>query len=98
MMWLQKSNRGILLKVKVIPNAGKSEIVGLENDELKIRLAAAPEKGEANEELIRIIAKILSIGKSNVEVVKGGKSRHKQLIILQIDFALIQKTIEELIK
>lgn len=77
----QSTNQGICFKVKVIPKASRSEIVGLENDEIKIQLAAVPEKGEANDELVRFLAKTLCIGKTNIELVQGDKSRHKRVCV-----------------
>lgn len=77
----QEINEGIIFKVKVIPKASRSEIVGWENDELKVRLAAIPDKGKANEELIRLLASVLDIGKSHVRIVQGQTSRHKRVCI-----------------
>lgn len=71
----------IVISVKVIPNAKRNEIVGWENEELKIRIKAVPEDGKANEELIRFLAKTLKISKSQIEIVRGHTSRHKQLAI-----------------
>lgn len=75
------NSKDVVLKIKVIPKASKSEIKGWKEDELVIRLAAVPEKGEANEELVRFLATILGIGKSKVTLVQGDKSRHKKICI-----------------
>lgn len=74
---LQQTNRGILLKIKLTPKASKNEIVGWENDELKIRIAGVPVKGEANEKLIYFLSKFFSIGKSKIELIQGHTGRHK---------------------
>jgi uncharacterized protein (TIGR00251 family) len=74
----------ITLAVKLIPKASRSEVVGWENDELKIRLRAVPEKGEANEELIAFLSKILNVSKSQITLLRGQKSRHKLLQITGI--------------
>jgi Uncharacterized conserved protein len=47
----------MLLSVHIIPNASRSEIVGWHEGALKIRLAAPPVEGKANEELCRIFRK-----------------------------------------
>jgi uncharacterized protein len=70
-----------LLRVKIIPKASKSEVVGWENGELRIRLAAIPDKGRANLELIAFLAKFLEIAKSQITLIRGKKSRHKHLMI-----------------
>lgn len=69
------------LLIKVVPKAHKSEIVGWEGEELKIRLKAIPEKGEANQELIAFLSKAFGIPKSNIELVSGLTSRHKKVNI-----------------
>ena len=71
-----------ILAVKVVPKSSKNEIVCWENDTLKIRLKAVPEKGQANEVLIAFLAKTLGIGKSNILLTHGQTSRQKRLRIL----------------
>jgi uncharacterized protein (TIGR00251 family) len=67
----------IILKVKAFPKAGRNQIVGVRNGELVIRVRAPASKGEANKELVRYLAKALSISKSEIEIVSGATSRHK---------------------
>ena len=67
----------IILKVKVFPKAGRNQIVGVRNGELVIRVKAPAVKGEANKELVRYLAKALSVSKSEIEIVFGETSRHK---------------------
>lgn len=82
----------IFLSVKIIPKAAKSAIVGWENERLKIRIKALPEKGNANEELIRFLADFLEIAKSNLEIVSGKSSRNKRIKISQMtEIELINK-------
>jgi uncharacterized protein (TIGR00251 family) len=73
------SGEALLLKVKVIPNAGRSEIAGVRGGELLLRLRAAPEKGEANRELLQLLARALSLPRAQVLLVRGQLSRHKVL-------------------
>jgi len=77
----QQTNDGFTLKIKVIPKASKSSIKGWESGVLVVRLAAVPEKGEANDELIRYLSKCLCIGKTSIELVQGERSRHKRVCI-----------------
>lgn len=49
---------------------------------LQIRLAAAPEKGRANEELRSVLADVFGVSKSRVEVISGQSARHKRVKIL----------------
>lgn len=66
------------LSIKVIPRAKKTEAVGrMADGTLKIRLKAIPEKGRANEELVRFLASELQIDRSQIEVVSGFTDTHK---------------------
>ena len=73
------SSRGLSFLVKVVPGAAQSEFRGVENDHLKIRLAATPVDGRANEELIRFLSQALGISKSQVSIQHGHSSRRKLL-------------------
>ncbi|MGK5595106.1 MAG: DUF167 domain-containing protein [Parachlamydiaceae bacterium] len=84
-----------IIKVKVLPNASSNKIIGWENDELKIRLTAIPEKGKANEALIKLLAKRLDIPLSSIKVIGGTTSRHKKLLIKNLDITLFESLIRE---
>jgi len=63
------------LRVKVIPRSPKSEVAGeLSDGTLKIRIAAPPEKGKANEELCALLAARYGVAKSAVHIVTGHTS------------------------
>ncbi len=83
-MW-KETSEGILLPVKLTPKASCNEIVGWENANLKIRIAAVPEKGEANAELIKLLSKKLSIPKTDISIVKGETSRQKLVLLKGLD-------------
>ena len=71
------------LKIKVLPKSPKTEIVDtLEDGTLKIRVAAPPEKGKANSELIRFLAKHFNVKKESVILISG-KSDPIKLIKIQ---------------
>jgi uncharacterized protein (TIGR00251 family) len=66
------------LRVKVIPRSSKSEIVGeMEDGTLKVKVAAPPEKGQANEKLCAVLAKHYGVPKSTVSVVSGHSTARK---------------------
>ncbi len=81
---------GVQLHVQVSPNAKKSEIVGVLDEALKIRLQAQPIDGKANDALVRYIAKVLNVPQRAVTIIRGHTSRRK---LLQV--ALPQWTVEE---
>jgi hypothetical protein len=66
------------LRVKIIPRSARNQIVGaLSDGTLKIRIAAAPEKGKANEALCAFLADHYRVPKANVMVVSGHTSTLK---------------------
>jgi uncharacterized protein (TIGR00251 family) len=69
----------LFLDVKVQPGAARSEAAGLQGDRLRLRIAAAPEDGKANEELRSFLAKALGCGKKDIRLQSGEKSRLKTL-------------------
>lgn len=76
------NNKEIYFRVKVIPGAAKTELKGEMADEtLKIALAAAPEKGEANKELINYLAEELGVRKYQVKIISGLTDRLKLIKI-----------------
>jgi uncharacterized protein (TIGR00251 family) len=68
----------LTIHVKVIPRASKSELVGvLEDGSLKVKPAAVPEKGEANEELRQVLARAFGVSRNHVEIIAGETSPRK---------------------
>jgi uncharacterized protein (TIGR00251 family) len=68
---------GCRLKVKVVPGASRTEIVGLLGESVKIRVAAPPEGGKANREVLAIVAGRLGLPLAQVAVVSGQSSPAK---------------------
>ena len=66
-----------MLSLHVQPGAKQTSVAGLHGDVLKIRLAAPPIEGRANEALLRFIADFFRVPLRNVELKKGEQSRHK---------------------
>ena len=68
---------GVTFAVHVTPRARKNEIVGVQGDALKIKLAAPPVEGAANAALCAFLAERLGVRASAVALVAGQTSRHK---------------------
>lgn len=69
------------MTVRVTPKATRSAITGVVGTELKVSLHAPPAGGKANKELIQLLSKILSIPKSDIEILSGETSRSKRLLV-----------------
>ncbi|RMF14949.1 MAG: DUF167 domain-containing protein [Candidatus Dadabacteria bacterium] len=65
------------LRILAVPRASRSSVVGIHGDALKIRLAAPPVDGAANDELRRTLAQALGVARSRVQIVAGQQGRRK---------------------
>ncbi len=81
MINFREKDGAVTFAVRVAARASKSEIVGEHDGALKIRLAAPPVDGAANEELIKLLAKEFGAAKSDVEIFSGQTSKIKQVSI-----------------
>ena len=69
----------------IITNSRQDEICGLLGDAIKIKIKAKPFNGKANEHLIKLLSKKLSVNQSDISIVKGKSSRKKTLEINNIE-------------
>ena len=74
----------LLIDVKAVPGASQTRIMGEYNEALKIAVQAPPEKGKANEMLVKFLAKTLGINKQNIKIITGETSQIKKIQIMGI--------------
>jgi uncharacterized protein len=81
--WLNVLNGGVLLKLQIQPKASRSEVVGPigEPPRLKIKVAAPPRDGEANEELLRFLKALLGVPLRDLELIRGETSKMKDVLV-----------------
>ena len=75
-----------VLPIRVTPRAAKPGIGGWRagadgREEMEVRVAEAPADGAANDAMIRLLAKALGIGRSELSIISGATSRHKRVAI-----------------
>jgi len=80
---------GSRLDVSVAPNARNTAIAGLHGEALRIRLAAQPIDGAANEALLRWLAQSLDISRAQLRLVQGASSRRK-CVEIDLDVARVR--------
>ena len=86
---VQDSKNGAVLTVHVQPNATRTECVGIHGDALKIRVAARPLNGAANEALIQFIAAQCAVPQSRVAIQAGVEGRRKRLCVKGITAEMV---------
>ncbi len=78
---LQTADNAVIFSVKVVPRSSRTAIAGILGGMLKVKLAAAPEKGKANESLIEFLAQKLAVKKTNIKITAGHTSPIKTIEI-----------------
>jgi uncharacterized protein (TIGR00251 family) len=72
------------LRLRVHPNAGRNEVSGFTGDVLQVKIAAPPEKGKANRELIAFLSRALGVSQSSLTIVRGQTSRNKVIAVANL--------------
>jgi uncharacterized protein (TIGR00251 family) len=90
---LPVSQRGdaVRFAVRVQPRASRSEVAGIHGDALKVRLAAPPVDGAANEALVRLLAELLGVPRRAVRIEGGQASRSKLVEVDGVDADAIRR-------
>ena len=66
-----------------MPNAPQTQVQGLHDGALRIRLKAPPVDGKANQELVAWLARELKVPRASIELIRGDTARRKQLRVAQ---------------
>jgi hypothetical protein len=77
MLRCTETDGAITFAVRVVPRASRSEIAGVHDGALRVRVAAPPVEGAANEELARTLARALGVPARAVEIRSGHASKTK---------------------
>lgn len=85
------SNDVLSISVRVVPRASKTEVVGEFDSALRVKLAAPPVDGAANDELVQVLAKTFKVARGSVEIVRGSNSRSKQVKVAGPDPTVLKK-------
>ncbi len=71
------AREGALIRVRVTPRSGREELIYDDREEIRVRLTSPPVQGAANQELVKLLARSLGVGKKDVEIVSGLSFRRK---------------------
>jgi uncharacterized protein len=90
------SQRGDVVRIHIYvqPRASRTEIAGEHGDAIKLRVAAPPVAGEANEEVVRFIAKQLGVSASHITLISGLTSRRKTLEVRNVALQRAQQALQ----
>lgn len=81
---IRKTNEGIIVNLRISPNAKKNEIIK-GGDIIKVKITALPIDGKANKALVEFFAKNFKIPKTSIEILKGETSKEKTIFFKTMD-------------
>jgi uncharacterized protein len=79
------------LRVRVSPGSGRTAVVGRHGDAWRVRVTEAPERGRANEAVLRLLAETLALPRTSVTLVSGHGGREKIVELTGVGPALIER-------
>jgi len=86
------------LKIRVIPNARKTEFSGSRGDEIVLRLNAPAIEGRANEAAVEFLSRFFGVSRSAVVIIGGERSRHKIVEIVGLKNGDLERKLAHLIR
>lgn len=89
-----EADGAVLLRLHVQPGAGRSAIVGRHGDALKVRVAAPPTGGRANDAVLALVADAVGAKPADVELVGGAASRSKRVRVKGVEADDLRKNLE----
>ena len=95
MLNYSEKNGCLTFNVRVVPRASRSEIVGEHDGALRVRIAAPPVDGAANEALVRLLARKLRVSRSAIEITGGQTSKLKVISVTGVSPAAWRDLIGE---
>lgn len=81
----KKTKGGVTIAVRVRPRSSKKGVEGCIGDVLQVRLTAPPADGEANAQLLEILAEHFGVRRSSLSILRGASSRDKVIAIRGVD-------------
>ncbi len=82
---VQEVDGGVLFAAKIVPgSSGQTRICGLLDGMLKVKVSAAPERGKANQCLLKFLARQLGVKKNAVSIISGKTSPVKHVKVMDI--------------
>ena len=91
---LETRDGRILLRLRVSPKAKQDRIVGEHGGALKLQVKDPPEKGRANEGVVRLLSSVLGIAAREIELVSGHASQDKRVAVSGVDEATLRAKLE----
>jgi uncharacterized protein len=85
----------VTLHVKVVPGASRNRVVGMLGDALKVQVAAAPEKGKANDAVREVLAAFFGVKIGEIELISGQSQPRKTFLLNGVNDAAVREKLRD---
>ncbi len=86
---------GVQFEIKVVPGASRTKIAGVLGSALKLAIAAPPEGGKANSAVGQLLADVLGVKRSAVQIVRGTTQPHKRVAVLGVSVEHVRRQLAQ---
>ena len=98
MIEINQRNSAVTFRVRVQPRASRTEVAGEQAGAIKLRIAAPPVDGKANQECRRFLARLVGVSASSVEIISGESAREKVIRIRDASVERVRDAIGRVIE
>ena len=89
---------GVVIRVHVQPKSRREQIIGMHGGRIKLAVTEPPDKGKANEAVVRLVAAALNLAASRVKLLRGDTSRQKDLLVQELSVEDIRRLLADAIQ
>lgn len=72
---------GVVIRVRAQPGARRNGVTGVREGELCVAVTAPPDRGRANDAIVKVLAKVIGVPRSRIKILSGETNRHKRLVV-----------------
>ncbi|QDV77923.1 DUF167 domain-containing protein [Botrimarina mediterranea] len=78
---VEAAAEGVVIRVRAQPGARRNGVTGVREAELCVAVTAPPDKGRANDAIVKVVAKSIGVPRTRVKILSGETNRHKRLAV-----------------
>jgi len=78
---VEAAAEGSVIRVRAQPGARRNGVTGVREGELCVAVTAPPDRGRANDAIVKVLAETLGVPRGRVKILSGETNRHKRLVV-----------------
>lgn len=78
---VEATDEGVIIRVRAQPGARRNGVTGVREGELCVAVTAPPDRGRANDAIVKVLAEVIGVPRSRVKILSGETNRHKRVMV-----------------